>query len=420
MYSMDFFQRSFWLYDHLLDYADLSQVLETAEQELSNPIIIVDESFKVLHYSKKIELTDEIWVKNIQQGYCTYEFISEVSKIKAFRSAPSSAEAFKVVCHENRITKWVSKILIGGKLAGYIVVPECHAKLTEEQVNLMPIFSKIAAQHVSKVHYQYDSKEFTEEKLLIDLLEGKITDQTELSDRLKWAGQSFKPCKWLILIKAYSNKRLTVKTTRLQTQFHKLFPNVKQLIFKGFLLLLITAKDEQGFSTEKVKQLEDILAVKKMNGLYSDMFTDLLELPRQFDRLKRAQQTAVQLGKMDSLLSYTSMKFYQLLNDFPDNDKQQLISYCHPAVLKLLQYDKENHTDYYQTLQTYLFNNQNINGTAELLYIHRNTMKYRLKKINELIGITLDNGMPIFQLAYSFMILNYLSGKQGDGSSTSF
>lgn len=402
----DFLRRSFQLYDQLLNLSHLSQVLEVMEQELLNPVIVVDDSFKVLHYSRKIELTDQIWANNIRQGYCSYEFIAEINKIKTFRNSPISAEPFKVYCHENKLAKWVSKILIEGKLAGYIVVPECHTELTANQSNLMPIFSKISAHHVSKASYQHYRKELTEERLLVDILEHKITAQTELHDRLKWTGLLLKPYKWLLRIKAHSNDRLTKKTTGLQTQLQRLFPDGQQVIYQDSLILLITSKEEFGLSAEKLGLLEDILAAKKMNAIYSDGFTNLLELPMHYDRIRKAQQTAFQLGKVELLISYTSMKFYQILEDFPN--KQQLIAYCHPAILKLMDYDQQNHTDYYQTLLTYLFNNQNLNQTAELLFVHRNTMKYRLKKINEMTGITLKSGMPVFQLAYSFMILNYL------------
>ncbi|WP_438823690.1 helix-turn-helix domain-containing protein [Bacillus sp. JJ1764] len=76
--------------------------------------------------------------------------------------------------------------------------------------------------------------------------------------------------------------------------------------------------------------------------------------------------------------------------------------------MTLLNYDKENNTDYYETLQAYLLNRQNLNETANQLFIHRNTIKYRLNKINELSKIDLTNGETVFQLAYSYKILHYV------------
>lgn len=401
----DIFKKSFQLYDQLLDAPHLDQVLEVMELELANPVIVVDKSFKVLTYSMDIELTDEIWVNNIRQGFCSFEFITEVHKIQSFRNAPSSVDAFKVKCHLNQINKWVSKIMIGGKHAGYLVIPECHGEITAEQASLISVFSKIIAHHISQRHYKHDTEDVTEEKLLVDLLEKRIDTPSELKERLKWLGLSFDSYKWIVVIRSHSKKQVSNKTARLHTQIAQLFPNSKQLFYQDSLFLLCSFREEKELSEEKIQRLSNILSGKKLHGIYSELFSDLLEAPIHFEQMQKAQNLAFQLKKTEILLSYHQMNFYQLLADFPD--KEKLLAFCHPGIIRLLQYDKDNHTAYYQTLSTYLLNNQNLNQTAGVLYIHRNTMKYRLNKINEIIGLDLNDGMEIFQLAYSYMILHY-------------
>ncbi|MCD8502844.1 MAG: hypothetical protein LRY71_15765 [Bacillaceae bacterium] len=75
-----FFRRSYRLYEQLLKSKSLLEVINHGEDLLKNPIIIIDENFKVIEYSKRIPLTDDIWVKNIKNGYCSYEFVSVVKK----------------------------------------------------------------------------------------------------------------------------------------------------------------------------------------------------------------------------------------------------------------------------------------------------------------------------------------------------
>ncbi len=57
------------------------------------------------------------------------------------------------------------------------------------------------------------------------------------------------------------------------------------------------------------------------------------------------------------------------------------------SLRRLLEYDRENHTDYCRTLKIYFASNQNITETMGRLYLHRSTVKYRLKKIQEISGI---------------------------------
>jgi DNA-binding PucR family transcriptional regulator len=44
-----------------------------------------------------------------------------------------------------------------------------------------------------------------------------------------------------------------------------------------------------------------------------------------------------------------------------------------------------------EILETYLNENCNITATAEKLFLHRNTLKYKIKKIEELLNCDLHN-----------------------------
>lgn len=101
-------------------------------------------------------------------------------------------------------------------------------------------------------------------------------------------------------------------------------------------------------------------------------------------------------------LEFSEMKFFNILQKM--DYKEDLLSYCHPAILTIYEYDHNYHTDNYDTLFVYLQNNKNIHDTAEALYIHRNTMQNRLKKINELVNINLMHGEISFHFNYFILI----------------
>ncbi len=58
----------------------------------------------------------------------------------------------------------------------------------------------------------------------------------------------------------------------------------------------------------------------------------------------------------------------------------------HPMVRRLMSYDLENNTDYLETFKVYLNNNCNVTETASQLYMHRNTLLHRIKRIEEILG----------------------------------
>jgi PucR family transcriptional regulator, proline-responsive transcriptional activator len=402
-----FFQQSYVLYNELLTCKDLSQVVALAENELSNPVILIDESFKVIQYSKIISITDEIWATNIKNGYCSYEFVTEVNKLNSVRQSPTTTDPFSVNCHANRITKWVCKLYFDNALIGYMVIPECHTHLKREQVKLLSVLSKIMVHHMGRTMQEYSSQWMHQEKLLVDLVENRIHSESELSTRLKLLGVSLTTAYRLVMIKADSLEATRRKSETLHDQLSKLYPEGLQVIYKDSLLLLLKQKEWSNNSKFKKESVAEILAKKNLRAIYSDPITDLLQLSSHYIHLANGFELAANLGKQEVLLPYNDLKFSQLLHDNIVH-KDKLLQYCHPATLELLKYDKENNTSYYETLLAFLHNGQNTNETANELFIHRNTIKYRMKKINELIEIDLTKGETVFQLAYSLKILNYL------------
>ena len=76
----------------------------------------------------------------------------------------------------------------------------------------------------------------------------------------------------------------------------------------------------------------------------------------------------------------------------------------HPALQILLQYDRKNTTELYKTLCSFMDNEKNYLETAKALHVHRNTLKYRLGRIAELTGISLDNEQELKYLRLSFWL----------------
>jgi DNA-binding PucR family transcriptional regulator len=58
----------------------------------------------------------------------------------------------------------------------------------------------------------------------------------------------------------------------------------------------------------------------------------------------------------------------------------------------LLDYDKRHHSDLLVTLARYFDSGCNIDQAAAALSIHRSTVKYRLKRVRELLGQDLNDG----------------------------
>lgn len=105
-------------------------------------------------------------------------------------------------------------------------------------------------------------------------------------------------------------------------------------------------------------------------------------------------------GLKDETIRYKDIGVYSLL--FNINNKEVLEEYYKSTLGSIIEYDKINDSDLTGTLETYLEKNCNVTITAEALFIHRNTLKYRLRKIEELLNCDLHNFKHCSNLKIAF------------------
>ena len=72
-------------------------------------------------------------------------------------------------------------------------------------------------------------------------------------------------------------------------------------------------------------------------------------------------------------------------------DKNVSTRLLHPALKMLMKYDENHKTELYKTLYEYLCLERNVVATAKRLFIHRNTMLYRLQRLEALLNLDLND-----------------------------
>ena len=85
-----------------------------------------------------------------------------------------------------------------------------------------------------------------------------------------------------------------------------------------------------------------------------------------------------------------------------------LRSVCHNAVVRLHKYDISNGTSFMATLEAYLMHNKSLLKTANKLFIHKNTMTYRLKCIEKIVKMDLNDPDERLSILLSCIILRIL------------
>lgn len=86
---------------------------------------------------------------------------------------------------------------------------------------------------------------------------------------------------------------------------------------------------------------------------------------------------------------YGQLGIYRLLIGI--DDKEIVEDYYERVLKKLVDYDEKNGSDLQEVLKCYLDHDGSVSQTADMLFVHRNTINYKLNKIKEILQIDLSS-----------------------------
>jgi sugar diacid utilization regulator len=87
------------------------------------------------------------------------------------------------------------------------------------------------------------------------------------------------------------------------------------------------------------------------------------------------------------VLAFEETGAYRLLLSAMSEDPAELQRFYAETVEPLVAYDEQYETDLVQTVEAFLDNDGNVAGTAQKLFTHRHTIRYRLERVRELSGL---------------------------------
>ena len=112
------------------------------------------------------------------------------------------------------------------------------------------------------------------------------------------------------------------------------------------------------------------------------------ELGRADVDARRALAVARRLGVAGEITSHDSLGVHRLLLHVPTDE---LRSFAGDVLGALLAYDSRQRATLVETLSAYLRQNANLRRTADELYVHVNTVSYRLHRIEMITGLSLSS-----------------------------
>lgn len=118
------------------------------------------------------------------------------------------------------------------------------------------------------------------------------------------------------------------------------------------------------------------------------------QVARDVNAWRSSYRDAVQANELaerlqtDIPLFIGDLGVYQLILNLSDHER--LSEFCERTLGRLTEYDVRQNADLIRTLEAFFNCHGNLSQTAESLIVHRNTLLYRMNRINEIAGIDLS------------------------------
>lgn len=178
---------------------------------------------------------------------------------------------------------------------------------------------------------------------------------------------------------------------RLQIYLENISHNAHFFYYNGCFLLVINGMDAEaraevvrGFASRAKRRMPNETIYIGEGTAVKDISNLHLSYKRALFTVRFTMGRGEVLGRFDEL--GLNRLFYMV------SDPMILKEMGDDVLKPLIDYDRKHESELLQTLENYLKHNGSVSSVAEKMFIHKNTILYRMAKIRELLKADLDDG----------------------------
>jgi len=398
-------------------HADFQALIELCKVVFGdNPLLLVNSSYNVIAASSTNSGGHPRLQQILDRGYFPKDTVDALAKMGYHRNSyrfttPMSYDSNFMGCPFLMTTFYDNHVYYGFMVIYFIDGKEP----TVGQLGLFTWFAKKMQQHLLRRMTPSNAVPSQKEAFISDLLLHTKEDDEYLADRARSLkipmDMNYRIC--VIQWKNYSRPQTEYVLWRLKNDLD--LPAYRVLIYQNKLILLmngdlpgISIEEKSRYSSQTIRSLldtGDAYAGFSLPGF------PLMKINIAFQQALSAAEIGLQLAPEDKLYFYSKYYVYEMLRDYSERYALDTVGISHLAKLHSA---KEDEFDNYSLLRTFLLTERNLSLTARLMHMHRNSVIYRLKRIEENMIVDLDDPDTRLRLMLSFKILELMDGKLGE------
>lgn len=401
----------------ILNTEDIHKATELISAQLGKPVIIENKNFELVSYSSSFEEFDQTQQKTILSKKCPIFIIDRLKKEGIVQRLQKNPDPIRV--HPIEELGFHQRVVIAAKhlghTVGYIWVQESEQLMDKEDMVLLESITPHLGKIIHDMFTKVNAKEGRKEELLWQLLHHEYGSESQFKHDASLAKLSL-PRRYSVLVFSVTSPQYTDMLEGLESTI-KRFKRYRQLYYlkaEFQMIIVLEGKPDEKMSSRN-RARDFIEAVKNETG-DEEFYYFLIGVGKEYTSLYYMRKSFLEALEVIETANFISPRPESMPREFAKlgiyrylatlYEKNSSEDYYSEDLLTLIQNDTEKQTDLLRTLEVYFANNGKGKQTAQELFIHPNTLNYRIKQIQELTNIEFSDFNMKAYLYTELLLLN--------------
>ena len=389
----------------------LQYLIEEAATALGNPIVVIDPTYRYVAYhlgdlpeddSQPARLMyKEITNETVLDEAVTYIRDNHIDSEIARTKGPF--EQYNTILGCNTMTL---AVMVRGVCIAHVMMMESSHPFRDIDREIFMRLASFIAQEMQKSEVWGPTSGELGSYFLEQLLNDRSPSVAVTLRRMKALNFHPKELLYVVCLHASGEGLSQVQAEFIAGQLRPLLHHALYTRHHQQFVALLSRDADIGFSAQAEAKLREVAALNGLTVGVSNIYTAIIDTRKAYEQAR----AAIRYGNMSSsalddagLYRYCNYAYMHMLE--LAGRRTNLLELCHPALLRLSEYDSKHGGELMETLFCYLQMAGSTARAAKQLTLHKNTMLYRLGRIREVLGMDLTSGEDLFMLQTSFRIL---------------
>ncbi len=398
--------------DHLLDeISDTvynTENLQTLANRIANlfdhPINIVDNSFTVLASSNNYEFFSEDLARDNVSGFIPPEIIKRLNI--ASRRRHNSQNKTIVIDHiHGQFQNYFTPVVFNDIVLGYfsVFLPP-KTEMSPLLRSYLPKVAVLVGAYMQRADVSIASRSNYYTTLLSSLLSENPQLNAIEEDRFQTFGYRMREYKYIYVVDITQDNPEAHVASELGKAFKKIFGNCIYTTQQNQIIYLASYDSPSEHLDAIIEQCENqMLSTPFVHVGIGSPFTVLSEARGHFLEARAAIETGIMFHPYEHVFVYDDYRLMHMVQTLGHHTDMRMFSL--PQLRMLRDYDHKHNAELLFTLYTHSKYVGNVSKICEVLHVHRNTLYFRLGKIQELTHLNLESSDQLAMILISFTIM---------------